>query len=373
MTQRTKVLLVRPTLGQGGADRVTLMLLEQLSRQQFDLTLALMRREGPFADRIPADVRVVDFQSRNLLTMLWPLTRLLRRERFDILFSTCSGTNPVLTLASKLALWRGQRLVLSERNVLLHGKTTAKSRVMLLAKRLLYRYADVVTAVSGGVRDDLVRHGVANRNAIQVVFNPMVSEDIENQSKLPVDHPWLCEREHPVILAAGRLVFEKGFDTLVKAMAQLRDKGVNARLLILGEGVLRPELERLVESYDLGGVVSMPGFDPNPFRFMSRADLFVLSSRNEGLPGVLIQAMACGTAAVSTDCPAGPNEIISEPGENGLLVPVDNVDALAGALSAMISKPAEERTRIGERGRQAVQLFRTERVMQNYERALMGT
>lgn len=148
---------------------------------------------------------------------------------------------------------------------------------------------------------------------------------------MPLEHPWLGEGKPPVILGVGRLTPQKDFSTLIHAFAQVRTVR-DCRLVILGEGELRAELEQLVASLGVQDSVQLPGFADNPFAWMSRVRLFVLSSRWEGLPNVLIQAMACGAAVVSTDCPSGPDEIL-EGGKWGKLVPVGDVEALAEALS----------------------------------------
>jgi glycosyltransferase involved in cell wall biosynthesis len=147
------------------------------------------------------------------------------------------------------------------------------------------------------------------------------------------------------VVAAGRFVREKGFDVLLRAMRSVRDSRV-CKLILLGEGPLRDSLNALVSEMGLAADVDFPGFERNPFKFMANADAFVLSSRFEGLPGVLIQAMACGAPVVATDCPSGPSEIISAPGKNGLLVPVDDVQALAAALTRLLDdRPLREMLR----------------------------
>src|SRR5690606_12307266 len=157
------------------------------------------------------------------------------------------------------------------------------------------------------------------RNRIRVVYNPVFTEMLLQKAKEPIDHPWLQPGQPPVILGVGRLAWEKDFPTLIKAFAKVKAQ-MNCRLIILGEGNLRKELEFLIESLGLEESVQLPGFVENPFAWMSRASLFVLSSVSEGLPNALIQAMACGTPVVSTNCPSGPNEIM-EGGKWGALVP----------------------------------------------------
>jgi len=180
----------------------------------------------------------------------------------------------------------------------------------------------------------------------------------------PVEHPWFQPNQPPVILGVGRHHFQKGFDTLLRAFARVRQQ-MPARLVILGEGPERPNLERLAAELGVAADVDLPGFDPNPFRYMRWAGVFVLSSRYEGLPNVLIQALACGCPVVSTDCPSGPSEIL-DGGRYGALVPVDDVEAMAQAivralLGQVAPAPAEW-----------LEQFRVEAVAEQYLRVMLG-
>jgi glycosyltransferase involved in cell wall biosynthesis len=201
--------------------------------------------------------------------------------------------------------------------------------------RWAYRQADAIIAVSEGVADDLANILNLPREGIDVVYNPVVTPGLEALAAAPIDHPWLAKGSPPVILAAGRLTAPKDYPTLLHAFAKVRTKH-DYRLVILGEGELRPLLETMVDTLGIGDSVLLPGFAENPFAWMRRASLFVLSSAWEGLPNVLIQAMACGTPVVSTDCPSGPREIL-EGGKWGALVPVGDRDALAEEIISNLS------------------------------------
>jgi len=197
-----------------------------------------------------------------------------------------------------------------------------------------------------------------------VIYNPVVSPELYEKADAPLEHPWFRSNQPPVILGVGRHYPQKGFDTLLRAFARVRQE-TPARLVILGEGPERPNLERLASELGVAADVDMPGFDPNPFRYMKRAGVFVLSSRYEGLPNVLIQAMACGCPVVSTDCPNGPAEIL-DGGRYGALVPVDDVEAMARAivralLGQVAPAPADW-----------LEQFRVEVVAEQYLRVMLG-
>lgn len=363
----SKLFILRPTLGRGGAERVTLTLLQKLDRSQFDLSLVLLRREGDLLADVPDDVTVHVLAARNLWTCWWSLARLLRQGRPDILFSP-GGTNVPAVLAKWLARVP-LRLVLSERNILYHSQLTIKRRLMVWLQRLLYRYADGLTAVSQGVKQDMVEKLQLPPERIQVIYNPVVDETLNRLAQEPVNHSWFHE-DAPIILGVGRLVVQKNFQMLIRAFAQVRAQRP-ARLVILGEGPLRQELLALVQELDVSDDVWMPGFDKNPFKYMARADISVLSSLHEGLPGALIQAMACGTAVISTDCPAGPDEIISS-GQDGILIPVGDVSALLTQINYLLERP-DIRRQLGQHGQQSSQRFAVDKVLAAYSATLIGS
>lgn len=361
-----RLFILRPTLGQGGAERVTLTLLQKLDRRQFDLSLVLLHRQGELLADVPDDVTVHVLGARNLWTCWWSLAQLLRRERPDVLFSP-GGTNVPAVLAKWLARIR-LRLVLSERNILYHSKLTWKRWLMVWAQRLLYPYADALTAVSEGVKEDMVDKLSLPPERIQVIYNPVVDDSLRLLAQEPVEHPWFQE-DVPIILGVGRLVVQKNFALLIHAFAQVRPTHP-ARLVILGEGPLRADLLALAVELQMADDVWLPGFDKNPFKYMARAELFVLSSLHEGLPGALIQAMACGTAIISTNCPAGPAEIIT-PEHDGILIPVNEVPALVEQIMYLLDQPAV-RQQMARQGQQSSQRFAVDVVMQRYADTLMG-
>jgi len=195
--------------------------------------------------------------------------------------------------------------------------------------RLSYPYADGIVAISNGVADDLAESARIARERIDVIYNPAYSDDIDTLAEADCPHPWF-ESDDPVLLGVGGLSDQKDFATLIRAFARVReDRPV--RLIILGEGDNREQLESLVRRLDLEDQVDLPGFVDNPFAYMSRASLFVLSSAWEGFGNVIVEAMACGTPIVSTDCPSGPSEIL-EYGKYGVLVPVGDEETMANAI-----------------------------------------
>ena len=202
---------------------------------------------------------------------------------------------------------------------------------------MLYRKADVIGAVAEGVRDDLAQATGLPASRIEVLYNPVVSDDLMRRSRKHPDHPWLADRTMPVIISVGRLTRQKNFRLLIRAFAQLREQR-QARLIILGEGELREELIAEAARLGVDDDFDLPGFDPNPFSYMASADVFVSSSDWEGLPTALIEAMACGTTIVATDCASGAREVL-DGGRYGRLVPMGDADAITRSMAEAIDRP----------------------------------
>ena len=174
-------------------------------------------------------------------------------------------------------------------------------------------------------------------NDVQVIYNPIVTPELQKKAVSNLEHPWFRTGEPPVVLGVGRLTTQKAFSVLIEAFAQVK-KSQPARLLILGEGEERPMLEALIKQFGLEQDVSLPGFVSNPYPYMAHAALFVLSSKWEGLPTVLVEAMSLRTPVIATDCPSGPQEILGN-GQYGRLVPMDDPDALALAIQDSLANP----------------------------------
>lgn len=203
--------------------------------------------------------------------------------------------------------------------------------------RQTYRQADRVIAISAGVATDVLALTGLPGERVVTLKNPSIPIDLDQFASAAAPHPWLEQRDVPVVLTAGRLVEVKDFGTLLRAFAALRRQRPG-RLVILGEGPQRGALLSLAEQLGVAQDVALPGFAGNPAAWMARAALFVVSSRYEGGPNVLIEALACGTPAVSTDCPHGPREILDH-GRWGRLVPVGDAAALAAAMAATLDAP----------------------------------
>jgi glycosyltransferase involved in cell wall biosynthesis len=303
-----------------------------------DLVVADAR--GELAGQVPAGVRLVDLGAPRVLRSLGRLASYLRRERPVALVSSMGHANLVAIWAGRLAR-RHTAVIATVHNTMSQSTPDQGRWAAWLWPRLLhtfYPWADEVVAVSRGAADDLARSAALPRESIRVIYNPVITPAMEALACEPVEDPWFAAGQPPVILGVGRLNRQKDFATLVRAFALVRQRR-EARLVILGEGDERAALERLVAELGVGRDVALPGFRANAVAHMAQSAVFALSSAWEGLPTVLIEALAVGAAVVSTDCPSGPREILQD-GRLGALVPVGDPAALAAALLDALGRPA---------------------------------
>lgn len=360
MQSKKRIALFMGTLGGGGAERVMLTLAEALAKQGLDVDMVVTRAHGPFRGSVPTNVRLVDLRARRIVASIPALVRYMRRTRPEVMLSALSDTNCVAVWARALA--RVQlRLLLVEHTVLSIASAhfpSLRGRLMPYFMRLSYPYADRVIAVSCGVADDLAKTIQIPRSKIEVIYNPIVTAAMLEKSRETVQHPWLATGGPPVVLGVGRLTEQKDFSTLIRAFAHVRRERI-AKLIILGEGEEKLALAALIANLGLSADVSLPGFVANPYAYMRRASVFILSSRWEGLPTVLVEAMACGIPVVATDCPAGPSEIL-EDGKWGSLVSVGDPEALANAIVETLDRKAHPDVR------KRAQAFSSETVVRQY-------
>lgn len=362
-----RTLFFRPSLGDGGADRVTITILRHLDRTRFEPALALVRRDGALVGEVPADIPVIDLGARRLATAAPALARAIRERDPDVVVCTAGGANVVAVAAHALARSRA-RLVLSERNAIGRDVGRLRSVAERALKRVAYRLADEVTAVSDGVARDLVDQLRLSPDRVRVVYNPVVHPAQRELAAAPLEHPWFTDGQ-PTALAVGRLVAQKDYPTMLAALAKIREHAP-ARLAILGQGSAREELERHAKELGLADHVAFLGFDPNPFRYMARATVLLQSSRAEGLPGTIIQSMSCGTPVVATDCDHGPREVIRD-GVDGYLVRVGDASGLAERAVRLL-RDSSLRARFSAAASEAAQRFSVTDSMRRYEAAILG-
>lgn len=344
-----KIAIFLTALDGGGAERVMLNLAKGFIESGIEVDLLLVKAKGPYLEQIPAQVKLIDFNQSRLIGSVSNLLDYLKIERPHALL-TALDTN---VIAAWIKRWTNipTKIIVTVHNQLSvesrYGKSI-KRRLTAKFARWFYPWADEIIAVSKGVALDLVNIGLPE-NKVKVIYNPIVDDELNRKIKEDFQHPWLEEGEPPVILGVGRLTKQKGFSTLIKAFALVRQKQ-DSRLMILGEGEEREKLEALIKELKLEPFVSLFGFVDNPYMFMSKAKLLVLSSVWEGFGNVLVEAMAAGTPVVSANCPSGPAEIL-EDGEYGDLIKVGDSKQLAQAIMKTLEqevKPQKLKARASE-------------------------
>jgi glycosyltransferase involved in cell wall biosynthesis len=328
------------TFGGGGIERITAHLAHNFVRLGIKVDLLLNNLESTHLWRMPSETRIIDLKAPNLYQSIPALIRYLRQERPFVLLAADHYLNEI-ALISKIIARVSTRVVVAEHNQL--SKTSGnskklKERLSPTFARFLYPHADEIIAVSQGVAKDLSQTISLPIERIHTIYNPVINPGILANAKEAVDHSWFNQKEIPVILGVGKLEKQKNFPTLIRAFNRVRCFK-EARLVILGWGPDRPEIEALIRDLNLEDEVDLPGYVQNPYAYMARSSVFVLSSDWEGLPTVLIEAMALGIPVVSTDCESGPSEILAN-GKYGYLTPVGNSESLADAiLKVLLGKP----------------------------------
>ena len=326
-----------------GIARYTLNLSRGFLEQGASVDYYLTNNTGKLRDQTPEGVRTFVGKG-SVRNSLFDFAAYLRRERPDVLITGHVHVTLMSLLARRLASVPLTHLVTLHTALSADDKSghVRWNNLNTSLARRSYPRLDHLIAVSNAVADDAAAYLNIPRKRITTLYNPVVTPDLFAAAEQVPEHPWLQTKTVPVILGVGRLTEQKDFPTLVKAFAKVR-AARPARLIILGEGKLESSLKTLVTELGLADDVSLPGFSPNPYAHMARADVFALSSGWEGLPTVLIEAMASGTTVVSTDCPGGSSEIL-EGGRYGTLVPTADPDALARALVSALDQPADAAT-----------------------------
>ena len=331
------------TSGHSGVDRIMKNLLPSIAKRGYTVDLLRIQGHGPTLDE-GHGVNVFQLGAKHVYTALSEVVGYLRHHHPIVMLSDKDRVNRTAVMAhqlanvqTRLALRNGTTVSIDLANRPLFDRTLQR-----FSMKHLYKKAATILMPSKDAADDFARLSHIPRDVIQVVPSPVVSDHIYRQAKLPVEHPWLGEKTAPIIIGVGELGGRKDFSTLIRAFALIY-KARRARLIILGKGRKKEQLQNLVSDLCISNAVDFPGFTPNPYRFMSRSDVFALTSRWEGMPLVLIEALALGIPVVATNCPSGPREILAN-GKYGPIVPVGDHRLLAKALETTLDFPLPSAT-----------------------------
>ena len=344
-----KIMFFIPDLNGGGAERALLNLLNYWPpdlRSQWQPVLVVRRLAGAYVNDVPnwVEVASLDLPRFGVGSSVQTISRLAK-----ILRILCPAvvitflSHPSVVLAKRLA--RVQcKVIASVQNPPLEvyadpgARSLSRSRLSIAIQTQAYRLTDLILPTCPGIAQQLQERFSVPETRIMILPNSVDCDRIKQYKTERFDHAAFTDSAVPVVITAGRLVYQKGVDVLIKAMGLLRER-MRFRVVILGEGPERPNLERLTVQQGLADRVFFLGFQQNPWRFIGRAAVFVLASRYEGFGNVLIEAMACGIPVVTTAAPFGPEYIVA--GHNcGLLVPVEDPPALAYAVEQVLTDEA---------------------------------
>ncbi|NEZ54412.1 glycosyltransferase [Adonisia turfae] len=335
-----KLAIFLSSLDGGGAERVMLNLAYGFAIKGIHVDLLLVKAEGPYLAQIPSNINLINFNKSKLFQSLPTLIRYIRKESPTALISALEDTNFIMLWACRLAGSRTQSVVTVHNQLSIEAKhaTQLKRKLTPTLVSYFYPWADKVVAVSKGVAADLMQIGVP-KEKIDVIYNPILTDDLTTKLQESVEHPWLKPGEPPVILAVGRLTEQKDYPSLLRAFARARQLQ-KIKLIILGEGEDRVALEALAHTLNIADDIDFPGFVSNPYAYMAKATALILTSAWEGFGNVLVEAMAAGTSVIATNCKSGPAEILAH-GEYGSLVQVADIEGIASAITNVIHSPSE--------------------------------
>jgi len=310
-TEKTRLMIMLPAMSAGGAERVTLNLLKKLPREQFEIYLVLIKDGGEFLAEVPADVTTYILKKSKLRYAIPQLIRLIWKHKIEVVFPTLGGFSRQI-LMIKWFFPSYTRIMIREtiaQSGLIRYKPKRQRDVVL--NRWLYKKADTIVSLCQYMAADLQKVLGINLKNQQVIYNPVDIEAIK--VKTGDGNPLPAEGIH--IVAAGRLESQKGFERLIMAFPALLKKKPQAHLWIIGEGQLRSRLEALIEKLGLKDKIHLPGYQENPYKWIRNADLFVLSSLYEGLPNILLEAIACSCPVICLENPSGTLEILELTGQ----------------------------------------------------------
>ena len=353
--------------GDGGVERMVTNLCGEFANH-VQVDLLAIKAQGHHVSRIPSNVNLIRLKSKHSWTSVGEIARYLREAKPDAMLVAKDRAGRAAIKARRrvgadIPLWIRLGTNLS---AALERKSAFNRWLRVAPMRRLYPLASGVIAVSEGVRQDTLAITGLPPERVRVIRNPVITPALETQAQEAVDHAWLLPREQrsePVIMGMGRLTRQKDFPSLLRAFAALQAQRAS-RLILLGEGRDREALSALAQELGVADRLDFAGFQKNPYAWLAKADLFVLSSAWEGSPNALTEALALGIPSVSTRCPSGPNELLDE-GRYGSLVEVGDHAALSRAMQQTLAHPLPSGTL-----RQAVDEYRVERSAATYLRTL---
>lgn len=358
---KIKIALIVPSMRGGGAEKVMANLVRYLDKNKFDIRLILIKKEGPYLDLIPNTVSVIDLNSNRVRYSIIKLVSELNKYEPDVILSTLGHLNLAILFIRKFL--RGNPKIIVRHAIAPTISMKKLSRVnrfvqMNLYKKL-YNKADIVLAQCKDMQADLADVFQINQSKLKYIYNPLDLATIQNAmiDKNPYD------KNKINLVSVGRVTDQKGFDVLIRAIKLVSNQYPNINLTILGDGEMKQQLIKLADSLDLHNQVVFESFKTNPYPYYYYSDMYILSSRYEGFPNTLLEALACKTKVIATDCKNGPREIIGE-NQYGYLVEVENPKNLADEIINYIGLDNKTSNR--------AEFFEISKVIKDYQKLIIS-
>lgn len=322
-----KIIFFLSNLKGGGAERNIVNIANEIFLIGYNVEIWLCKKEGPYLEELNKDIKVVDFNKKRLIYAIPKYLSYLKKSKADYLMSTIIDAN-IISIIVKLLINKNIKLIIREANTINKKYINKKGKLLVFIAKMLYKYADLIIVNSYGSYSAIINELKINCKKVIVLNNAVINEEIFTLSQEKLDEKWINDKEAPLILSIGRLVKQKDYKTLIKAINIVRKVEI-VNVIILGEGDQRIEIENMIKKYQLEDTIKLVGFQKNPYKYLKNADIFILSSKYEGFPNVLIQAMALNVKKIiSSDCKSGPREVISSL-KYGELFPVGDYNSLS--------------------------------------------
>lgn len=359
-----KIALFAATSGHSGVETVIKNLVTGFCDLGYQVDLLTIRKHGPYLTNPPKDCSVIQFNTSHVYSSLPALVRYLRKQRPAALLTDKEKVNLTAIWARALARTDTRLAVRIGTTVSrdLESRGWLERKTRRISLRYFHNLADTVITPSEGAANDLGRFGL-HPQRIRSIPSPIISNAMHSLAEEKEPHPCLLQEQNPVVLGVGELSKRKNFSYLLQGFAILRRR-MPCRLLILGDGKQRESLRHEARERGIEEDVFLPGYVANPYKHMRLADLFVLTSRYEGSPVVLAEALGLGLPVVSADCPSGPREILQN-GAYGELVPLDSPEKLADAMYRCLQGPPDP-----QRQKRGAKPFFVEEAVPKYLKAM---
>jgi glycosyltransferase involved in cell wall biosynthesis len=315
-----KILFILPNCRGGGAEKVTLQLLQNLDRKKFQLKLVLLQYAGEFIAEIPKDVKVIDLKIKHVRYSIFKLIKLIKTEQPDIVYSTLTHLNIVICI---LAFIIKTKIVIRESNII---SSLITSNIQKILYKIVIRNADTIVAQSEDMKEDLIKNFAVNSKKIVLINNSVNIDFIQKKAEEQIDTFFANKK---LLVSVGRLSYQKGFDLLIESFSKINNH--NYYLVIIGQGIEEEKLRKMAKDANIENRIIFTGFQENPYKYIANADFLISSSRFEGFPNVVIEALACGTPVIANKYKGGINEIINE--TVGNIIDIRNSDEFQNCLS----------------------------------------